>query len=63
MEGKSPTLNISVNITLKNYDSQGLNEKLKLMGEAMKFFSKKVLGHEIFSSMVPWATKHFSKKL
>ena len=49
MEGKSPTLNISVNITLKNYDSQGLNEKLKLMGEAMKFFSKKVLGHEIFS--------------
>ena len=53
MEGKSPTLNISVNITLKNYDSEGLNEKLKLMGEAMKFFSKKVLGHEIFSSMVP----------
>ena len=49
MEGKSPTLNISVNITLKNYDSQGLNEKLKLMGEAMKFFSKKALGHEIFS--------------
>ena len=61
MEGKSPTLNISVNITLKNYDSQGLIEKLKLMGEAMKFFSKKVLGHEIFSSMVPGLQNIFQK--
>ena len=42
--------------TLKCYDSQDLKEKLKLMGRVMKFFSKKLLGHEIFSSMVPWAT-------
>ena len=31
-------LNISVNATLNNYDSQGLNGKLKLMGCAMIFF-------------------------
>ena len=53
-------LNISVNIThAETYDSQGLNEKLKLIGAAMKFFSKKLLGHEIFSSMVLWAIKFF----
>ena len=29
-----------------------INEKLKLMGGAMKFFTKKLMGHEIFRSMV-----------
>ena len=29
-----------------------INEKLNLMGGAMKFFTKKLMGHEIFSSMV-----------
>ena len=52
-----------MNTTLENYDSEGLNKKLKLMGEAMNFFSKRLLGHEIFSSMAPWATKHFWKNL
>ena len=31
------------------------------MGEAMKYFLKKLLGHEIFKSMVSWATKIFLK--
>ena len=57
-------LNISMNIaTLKYYDSQGLNKKLILIWDAMKFFSKKLLGHEIFSSLVLWATKNFLKNL
>ena len=41
--------NISVNITLKYYYSQALNEKLKLMRGTTIFFSKKLLGHEIFT--------------
>ena len=55
-------LNISVNTTLKCYHSQGLNEKLKLMGGATIFFSKKLLGHEIFSSMVPWFKQNIFEK-
>ena len=35
---------------LKYYDGQVLNEKLKLIGTVMKFFSKKLLGHETFTS-------------
>ena len=31
------------------------------MGEAMKYFLKKLLGHEIFRSMVSWATNFFEK--
>ena len=42
---------------LKYYNSQAVNEKLKSMGGAINFFSKKLLGNEIFSSMVPWDTK------
>ena len=37
--------------------------KLKLMGGAMKFFLKKLLGLETFKSMVSWATKNFLKNL
>ena len=33
-------LNISVNTTLKYYDSQSLNEELKLIGGAMNSFRK-----------------------
>ena len=33
-----------------------LNKKLKLMGVAIKCFLKKLLGDEIFKSMVSWAT-------
>ena len=29
----------------------------------MKYFSKEILVHEIFRSMVPWATKYFLKNL
>ena len=52
-------LNITVSTTLKYYHKQALSKKLKLMGGAMKYFSKKLQGHEIFSSMVSWATKFF----
>ena len=37
--------------------------KLKLKGGAMKYFLKKLLLHEMFRSMVSWATKIFLKKL
>ena len=40
-------LNITENITLKYYHKQALNKKLKLIGD-MKYFSKKLLEHEIF---------------
>ena len=33
------------------------------MGGAMKYFLKKLLGHEIFRSMVSWAKKFFLKNL
>ena len=33
------------------------------MRGAMKYFLKKLLSHEIFSSMVSWATKIFFKNL
>ena len=56
-------LNISVNTTLKYYYSKDLNEKLKLMGWTLNFFSKKLLSNKIFSSMVHWATKCDLKKL
>ena len=57
-------LDISMNTTLKHYDSQGLNEKLKLMVETLKeLFSKKLLGHVIYTSMIPWSTKYFFKNL
>ena len=47
------TFNISVITSLKFYDSQALNEKLEIMERAMNFFSRNLLGHEIFSFMVP----------
>ena len=34
-----------------------------LVGEAVIYFPKKLLGHEIFRSMVYWATKCFLKNL
>ena len=40
--------------TLNYYDSQGLNAILELIGEAMKYFLKTLLGHEVSSSMVTW---------
>ena len=58
-------LNIIVNVNffcdLKFEYYWALNKKLKLMGEAMKYFLKKLLGHEIFRSMVSWATNFFWK--
>ena len=32
------------------------------MGGAMKYFSKQLLDHEIFRSMIFWATKFFFEK-
>ena len=53
------TLNTNANTTLKHNRKQALNKKLKLMGGAMKYFTKKLLGHETFTSIVAWATKCF----
>ena len=50
-------LNTIVNTILKYYCRQALNKEPKLIG-VMKCFTKKLLGHEIYSSMVPWATKY-----
>ena len=33
------------------------------MGGVIKYFLKKLLGHEVFSSMVSWATRNFLKNL
>ena len=41
---------------LKYCYKQALNKKLKLMGGDTKYFLKKLLGHDIFRSMVTWAT-------
>ena len=40
---------------------KALNKKLKSMGEIMKNFLKKLLSHEIFRSIVSWATNFFEK--
>ena len=56
-------LNFTVSTTLKYHHKQALNRKLKLVGRTMKYFLEKLLGHEIFSSMVSWATKFFKKNL
>ena len=40
---------------------QKSRKKLELMGGVMKYFRKKLLGHEIFRSMVSWATIFFKK--
>ena len=42
---------------------ESLKVKTKIDGRAMKFFPKKILGHEIFRSMVSWATNSFLKNL
>ena len=54
-------LDTNVNTTLKYYQEQVLSKELTLMGGTMKCFAKKLLGHEIFSSMIPWAKKYFLK--
>ena len=68
MENSHIVMNINsfgpLNTTLKYYRKQAaLKKKLKVMGEAMIFFTKMLLGHKIFSSMVPWAMKEFLKNL
>ena len=47
---------ITVSTTLKYCYKKALNKKLKLMRGAIKYFLKKLLGHEIFRSMASWAT-------
>ena len=42
---------------------ESLKVKTKIDGRAMKFFPKKILGHEIFRSMVSWTTNSFLKNL
>ena len=52
-------LNTSLNTILEYYCKQAINKKLKLMGGAKTFFMKNLLDHEIFRSLIPWATKYF----
>ena len=52
-------LNVIVNTILKYYYNQALRKTIKLKGKTMKFLWKKLLGYEIFTSAVPWATKIF----
>ena len=54
-------LNTTLSTTLKYCYKKAINKKLKLMGGAMKYFPKRLLGHEIFRSMVSWVTKFFWK--
>ena len=56
------SLHISGNTTLKNYHKKTLNKKLKLMGEAMTNFSKKLLSHKKITTMVCWVTNFFIEK-
>ena len=56
-------LNTNVNTTLKYCRKQTLNKKLKLMVRGINFFTKKLLGHEMVSSMIAWATKYFLKSV
>ena len=51
-------LNANVNTILKYYRKDALNKKLKLIKGAIKIFTKKLLGQEIFSSMIPGAMKY-----
>ena len=50
------TLHITVNTTLKYYHYQPLNKKLNVMGRVSNFSWKNLLGYEVVSSIVPWAT-------
>ena len=52
-------VNITVSTTLKYYYKQALSKNLNLMGRSMKYILEELLDHEIFSSMVPWATNLF----
>ena len=54
-------LNIAVITTLKYCYKKALKKKLKLMGGAIKYLMKKLLGYKILWSMVSWATKCFWK--
>ena len=56
------SLNITVSTKLKYCYKKALNKKLKLMIGAIKYFPKKLLGHEIFRYMVSWATNLFFEK-
>ena len=49
-------LYITVNTTLKYYHYQPLNKKLNVMGRVPNFSWKNLLGYEVVSSIVPWAT-------
>ena len=55
-------LNTNVNTILKYYHKQALNKKQKLIRGAMTFFTKNLLGQEIFSSMIPLSMKTFFEK-
>ena len=57
------TLNITLIIIFLLVEMRLLIEKLKLMGGAMKSFSKKLLRHINCSSMVLWSMNLFWKIL
>ena len=53
---------LSISATLKYYNTR-VKWEAKINGIDHESFFEKLLDHEIFSSMVPWATKYFLKKL
>ena len=50
-------LNNNLNTSPKYYRKQALNKKPKLVGGAMKYFAKNLMGHEIFNSTIRWTMK------
>lgn len=54
-------LNITINTTMKYYQNQALNKKLKLIGVTMKFIWKKLLCHEILALWSPGLQVIFEK--
>ena len=55
-------LNVTVSITLKYCDKEALYKKLTWAREAVKYFPKKLLVHEILRPMGSWYTIVFSEK-
>ena len=48
------SLNSNVNTILRYYR---FKQETKMYGRGHEVFYEKAMGHEIFSSMIPWATK------
>ena len=56
-------LNITVSTTLKYCYNKALNKKLKLMGGALKYFSKKLVDNGMFKTLISRAMKIICKTI